>query len=537
MCKTCATPSAVSFTLPRFRCTVIGTIGLALGLNAALFTIFNAYVLRPLSVHDPYSLYRIRYRTREGGRPVSPLGFDALRKGNPAFPNVLAWSRMVTRANGYGVIGAQVSDNYLEMLGVGTQLGRPLLSGDGNVVVLSDVGWKAKFAADPAIIGKRVNLLGNSYEIVGVARPGFSGLNEFVLDFWIPLIPSGPQVPKYVDIVGRIAPDMTSEQASAALAGWAKQTTEDLPEAERGVSGSLEHAATSIPISPKRVLGFLPLMFAFLLVLVIACANVANMMLARGMARQREIGVRLSLGAGRFRLVRQLLTESLLLALPAAIAGLMISRTLLRYTQEILYATAPASYMQMFHVLPLAPDSRVFLFILAMAMAATLFFGLAPALQATRPGVMFAVRGDFGGNVRPVRLRNAMVVSQVTVCVFLLICSGILLRAGRKIQQTDVRLSTERVLDVYVRTDSRAKVAAQLALEPWVDSVATVWRAPLMGPLRMIPVAAWNSTTLVGAGYNFVSPEYFAVYGIPVVRGRNFSSDESRTEAAVAIRQ
>ena len=279
-------------------------------------------------------------------------------------------------------------------------------------------------------------------------------------------------------------------------------------------------------------------MFAFLLVLVIACANVANMMLARGMARQREIGVRLSLGAGRFRLVRQLLTESaLLLALPAAIAGLIISRALLRYTQEILYATAPASYMQMFHVLPLAPDSRVFLFILATATAATLFFGLAPALQATRPGVMFAVRGDFGGDVRPARLRNAMVVSQVTVCVFLLICSGILLRAGRKIQQTDVRLSTERVLDVYVRTDSRAKVAAQLALEPWVESVATVWRAPLMGPLRMIPVAAGNSTSLIGAGYNFVSPEYFSVYGVPIVRGRIFISDESRSDAAVAIVQ
>ena len=203
---------------------MIGTIGLALGLNAALFTIFNAYVLRPLSVHDPYSLYRIRYKNRDGGRAVSPQQFDALRKANPAFPNVLAWSRMVTRANGYGVIGAQVSDNFFEMLGVGTQLGRPLLLGDANVVVLSDVGWKAKFGANPAIIGKRVDLLGNSYEIVGVARPGFSGLNEFVLDFWIPLISSGPQAPKYVDVVGRLRPDMTREQAIAATSVVGQET-------------------------------------------------------------------------------------------------------------------------------------------------------------------------------------------------------------------------------------------------------------------------------------------------------------------------
>jgi predicted permease len=518
---------------PAFALTVIGTIGLALGLNTTLFTIFNAYVLRPLEVRDPYSLYQFTWTTKDGDfHQLKPAEFEAFRRRNPVFSDVMASTGTVTRAAGRHLLVNQVSTNTFAMLGIDANIGRPLLPGDSGVLVVSDTTWKNKFGSDPQIVGTKLEILGGSFEIVGVARPEFTGLSDSPPDVWIPLLTSGPEAASRLTVVGRLKPNVTPQQAKAALAVWARQATADLPESERASTVRLESAATSIHWNRKMTAVFAPLLAAFGLVLVIACANVANMMLARAMARQREIGARLSLGAGRARLIRQLLTESFLLAIPAALAGLLISQATIRFIEDLLFRTMPPILVELFHPVALTPDIRVFLFILGAAAASTVLSGLVPAIQATRPGLLYATRGDFSADFHPARLRNALVVSQVTVCVLLLICSGVLLRASRRLQESDVRLIAEGVLEIEFYANL-AKIADRLDREPWVESAGSAWRTPLMGPLRTIPVAP--GADFVRAGYNFVSPRYFPTFRIPLVRGRNFSLEESRSGAPVVI--
>jgi predicted permease len=402
--------------------------------------------------------------------------------------------------------------------------------------VLSDLAWRGKYAANPRILGKNIEVLGATYEVVGIARPEFTGLAQVPPDFWIPLITTGPSALEIGRMVGRLKPGMSPEQAQAALAVWARRATADLPESERSTGVYLRSAATSIHITePGFLTSVAPIAIAFGLVLLIACANVANMMLARAMARQREIGVRLSLGAGRGRLVRQLLTESLLLSLPSAAAGILVSQAAIRATPALLLRTAPSIWRQIFRLVPLETDVRVFLFVFAAAVVSTLLFGLAPAIQATRPGLMYATRGDFSADVRPSRLRSALVAGQITVCVLLLICSGILLRTGLKLQASDVRMTTDGVVDIQFDDHISAKLADRLQQKPGVDSIAAAWRPPLTGSLRTIPVLLDVHAALRRVGYNFVAPEYFNVFRVPVLRGRNFTPEESASEAPVAI--
>jgi predicted permease len=488
-------------------------------------------------VRNPYSLYEFTWIAKHGdGHGFQPKDFEAFRRSNPAFSDALLFRMVVTRANGRPLVGQIVSDNAFPMLGAEAAMGRTLLPGDDRALVLADTAWKTKFGGDSGILGKKLAILGDSYEIVGIALPGFNGIGPAPADFWIPTITTGPQASEPAKVIGRLKPNLTLEQAKASLTVWSGQATADLPAARRVAQVRLESAATSFRINKELFAIATPIVVAFGLVLLIACANVANLMLARAMARQREIGVRLSLGAGRVRLIRQLLTESLLLSIPAALGGIVISQATIRYTQKLLVETAPPTYMQIFRLIPLEMDFRVFLFVFAAAVGSTLLFGLAPAIQATRPGLMYATRGDFSADARPARLRSALVVSQVTVCVLLLTCSGVLLHTGLKLQATDVRLAVEGVLDVHDNDGLvDCKLADRLRLEPWVQSVATAWRAPLYGPWRTIPVSPQAHGELVRGGYDFVSPEYFDVFRIPLLRGRNFTTEESRSESAVAI--
>ncbi len=488
-------------------------------------------------MRDPYSLYEFAWIAKNGDWHEFHLkDFEEFRRGNPAFSDALLYRMIITRTDGRQMVGVIVSANAFKMLGTEAALGRALLPGDDRTLVLSDAAWKNKFAGDGGILGKKLDILGDSYEIVGIARPEFNRFNAAAPDFWVPPITTGPQAGETGRVIGRLKPNLTLEQARASLEVWSRQATADLPEPRRATHVHLESAATSIPMNKELLAFATPIVVAFGLVLLIACANIANLMLARAMARQREIGVRLSLGAGRVRLIRQLLTESLLLSIPAALAGVAISQATIHFTQKLLLETAPPTYMQIFRLVALEPDFRVFLFVFAAAVGSTLFFGLAPAIQATRPGLMYATRGDFSSDVRPARLRNALVVSQVTVCVLLLTCSGVLLHTGLKLQASDVRLAVDGVLDVHSNEaviDS--KLADRLRQEPWVESVAVAWRAPLYGPWRTIPVSPRAQGELVRAGYDFVSPEYFDAFRIPLLRGRNFTAEESRSEAAVAI--
>ena len=205
-----------------------------------------------------------------------------------------------------------------------------------------------------------------------------------------------------------------------------------------------------------QLAALVPVGIVFFLVLLSACANVANMMLARAMSRQREIGIRLSLGAARGRLIRQLLTESILLAIPAAAVAFAVSQAFIELGLWLMFATIPAAFLDQAGVLSPSADIHVFWFMIGAALVVALMFGLAPAVQATRLDVMQAARGDFSSEFRPTRLRNALVIAQVAVCGFLLICSGILLRRANHLESLDPGMHTHDVAEIYVREKSRA---------------------------------------------------------------------------------
>ena len=205
----------------------------------------------------------------------------------------------------------------------------------------------------------------------------------------------GLPAPESLALVGRLEPGVGAPRAQAMLTSWAQRMTANRPETERATGVVMWPHATSVPLSPQALLVLSPIIAAFGLILLIACANVANMMLARAMARQREIGIRLSLGAARGRLIRQLLTESVLLALPGALAGFLISQMAITAGLRIMLATLPPEFADFIRVTRLDPDVRVLAFMMAAAVISALLFGLAPAIQATRPNVVQVARGDF----------------------------------------------------------------------------------------------------------------------------------------------
>jgi predicted permease len=538
---------------PNFALTVVATIALGLGVVTALFTVLNAFYLRPIAVHDPHSLYEIFWMDRTGeGHDFSWPEYREFLRENPALSEAFAYRRAEARLDGRNLSGILVTAEYFRMLGVDAALGRTLLPEDYSapgrepVVVLSYSAWKNQFASSADIVGKKILLRGYPFEVVGVAPAGFKGLAARPTDFWAPLTMSarfdsgpdlfGPERPGVLGIVGRLKPGFSVRQARSGVTVWAQRFTANRPNSEKAMAAFFVSRATTKPFNPKNAAMFSIVLAAFAVVLLIGCTNVANLMLSRAVGRQREIGVRLSLGATRSRLIRQLLTESILLALPAAAVGFVLSRIIIGLCVRVMSATLPpgiaADVLTRIPWLPL--DLRVFGFGLTAALVAAILFGLAPALQATRIHIMQAARGDFSSEFRPGRLRNSLVVGQITVCVLLLITAAILLRGIKRMQTLDSGLSTRDNIEMSVEEQFRARVLERLSSDPLVQMLAAAENAPVDRKSTVPVMPAQGGATLQIAS-NKVSPEYFTVFEIPIVRGRNFSAEESRTAAPTAI--
>lgn len=538
---------------PVFSVTVVGTIALALGLNTTAFTIFDAYVLRPLAVRDPGSLFKITWTDHAGSvRNFSWRDYQTLRDDRDAFSEALGLRFVFTRLDSTPAYGQLVTGNYFTVLGVGAALGRTLLPSDATtpggppVVVLSHAAWQSRFGGDSSVLGRTIRVRGHALRVIGVAAHGFGGLVETPLDFWAPLTINDVLFPddslfgskdgELLQIIGRLRSGLTVGQGEAWVTSWMRGRRFEARNRDRPVGSTLDPRATAMPLTPEFALFFSPIAAAFLLVLLIACADVANMMLARGMARQREIGIRLSLGAARSRLIAQLLTESVLLALPAALLGFAISRFTIHGGVQLMFATLPAEIAPYMRVMDLTPDTRVFLFMLMAAIGSALLFGLAPAVQSTRPSVVQATRGDFDNALRPQRLRNALVVGQITVCVLLLICAGIMLRGVGRLQQLDIGFRTQGVvrLDLQERPGVRDAVLSALRVRPDVRLLAAASDPPFGRRFPVVP-ALDSDGRARATFYDFVTGSYFPLLEIPIVRGRGFTDEEERSGAPVAI--
>jgi len=533
-----------------FTATTVLTLAVGLGLVTVVFTIFDAYVLRPFAVRDPYSLHVLGWESKDSqGWRFSWREFQELRGRTDLFDDVSAERTQFVFSGGRQLSAGFVSGNYFEMLGARVSQGRPLADfdvkapGSNAVAVLSDQAWTRLFNRDLGAIGKTIELNRASLVIVGIMRPEFSGLDDSPRDVWVPLTMHqavakvdlfGPDQPREMVLTGRLRRGVTATQAQAALTPYMTRVSGR----SDAVHASVLLRATPAPFSLEMIAILSPVFTAFGLVLVAACANVSNVMLARANGRHREIGVRLSLGASRGRVVRLLLTEGVMIAGLAGVAGLALAAITLSTGLALFVAMLPSSVAAMIRVVPLEFDYRVFLFAAAASAATALLFALVPALQATRGTLTHALRGEAGGAVRTSTLRNMLVTSQVTVSLVILIASATLVRNGWTLNNVDLGLETNGVVSVNQQERTGLlipRAAAVLAADPRVEMVAVANTNPLFEQSRQTLVTPAGSASAVATRYTFVSPEYFPILHIPIVRGREFRADEAASEARVGI--
>ena len=540
---------------PLFALTAALSIAIGVGATTTIFTIANALLLRAApGVAEPGRLVDVVPATRgHFGITLSPYGvYEDIRARVTTLEDVYAYqlepqSRSLRGRDGAErVFTAIVSGNYFEALGVPAALGRVFSddepAADERPIVLSHDFWVRRFTSDPAVIGREVHLNGQPFVVAGVAREGFRGMSVAAPDLWVPADADTAQLM----IGARLKPGVGRGQASAELQAVGRTLAGERP----GRFGDIDWSAAAASPLPAALRGVAAAFIALLmtlvaLVLAIACANVAGVLLARATARRREIAVRVAIGAGRARLVRQLITETSLLFAIGAAGGVALARVL----TALLLATLPAFPVPISLSLPL--DARVLAFALGVSLIAALLSGLAPALHASKADVVTALKDESQGPADRLRLRHAFVIAQVAFSILLVVAAGLLGRALGRVtsvaQGFDPRGVAAASVDLgmagYSAAAARqfaAEVADRLRRLPGVEAAAVADRAP-GGPLqtevalrrRGEPEPAGPSS--VPASWTFVEPGYFSTLRIPLVAGRDFTPTDRAVAPPVAI--
>jgi putative ABC transport system permease protein len=536
---------------PLFACSVSATIGLGLGILCSGFTVINGLMLRPIDLPQARSLYALSWDTATvTGHRFQLSDFEALRDAMPFFSGLAATTDAPITQDGVQRVAKLVTGNYFQVLRGRVQLGRGLTPADAPapggsaVVVLSDGIWRVRYGADPHIVGKEIVLGPGRFVVVGVTPPGFGLPEDDGVAFWAPLTmarvfgvadPWSGSSDVLLSVVGRLRDNATDVQVRTWLDAWLRQRFASDTEAAP-LNVRVESRARRVPITGAILTLFILFVSSLSLVLLVACANVMNLMLARGFGRQREIAVRLSLGATRMRIARQLVIESLVLSVPAALCGLAMAYATARALPEILAGSLPIGAVPMRETfIPLDPDARVLTVLGLAAIAAAVFVSFVPALRVTRANLVRASKGEAALDTRGSRLRTSLVALQIGACVLFIVIATGLIEESTSLASSNTGLSYELVSSVRVPPRLREAVAVRLATDPSVDRVAAAWRAPLVGPLPTIDIVASETHIQRAAGFMVVSPEYFPVFGVRVVQGRAFTKQEADDGAPVAL--
>jgi predicted permease len=534
---------------PLAATTIMATVALGLGLVTVAFTFLNTFLFRVDHVRDVHEMYAVeRPHTAAGGRyRFTYAEYEALARETGVFSGTIAMLPDIdSRVDGRMMAGTLVSGNFFDVLGVRATLGRTLTTSDDAerggepAVVLSHRGWDQHFARDPGVLGRTLLLSGIHFTVVGVMPEGFRGLVIGAPDYWMPISFLGQVRPAHagredsagVEIVGRLAGGVSREQALAELLVWSARA-ESVGTEDRSRAGlRLTPRPGTVPQPLEALAVVAPLFIAFGLILLIACANVANLLLARGFARQREIGIRLATGASRGRIISQLLTESLLLALGSAALAFVVSRIVLASLIYAFLTTMPPDLGDIRLAVPPA-DWRVAVFLLLGALLSTLAFALAPAFQATRLELVRAIRGDVLRDARPGRTRSVLVAVQVTASVLLLICSAVFLRSALSAATVDPGIRTGDTVSIRLTSESLRQAALDVVRrQPSVTAIAASWPEAVGEPRAAF---AEGPRGRLAVAYKFVSPEYFEVLGIAIIHGRGFTAHERSSSAPVAV--
>lgn len=587
---------------PGFTAIAVVTLALGISVNTAVFTAFDALALRPLPVKDPGRLVSM-FRTAPGnarGRFPYP-DYVYFRDHCKSFSDVslFAFGMALTssdlpptgpeaRSRLAGAVGFQlpqllqgsaqpviaifVSGNYFQMLGAVPLRGRLLIPEDDQpgsppAVVMSGNFWQRQFHSDPNVVGSVLHLNGVPFTVVGVTPVDYMGTLPNVPSLWAPVAAkvrlgglTAGDLENRLLIAGmpaaRLKSGVSLSDAQAELDVLAAQLRTAHPEEEKNTGVLLlqdRNNASMLEPEDWALVG--AAMSAVGLLLLIACANVASLLLARAAARRKEIAVRLAIGASRGRLLRQLLTESILIALFAGAIGLPLAGWLLHLLIVEIASTLPTAWGTI--ALEVSPDVRIFCYALLVSFAAGIAFGLAPALQASKPDMNSALKGEataFGRRLSRTRLRGVLIASQMAACLVLLISSALLLRGSQRALKVDAGYESRHVLwleiinpaNLHYPQSRMLQVNRDLILAiaglPGVRSVTQASRDPMNG-IRWVPVAPADVATsssaqenqLMGAGYSFVTPNYFDTLSIPIVRGRVFTTGEAEGQEPVVV--
>jgi macrolide transport system ATP-binding/permease protein len=568
---------------PGFALIAVITLALGIGVNTALFTGFN-FLLRPKPVKDPDTVVKLRYESerREGVRNEESFSFpdySYFRDHTKVCSDLIAQQdekfllgEKTPGAEPEEIRGSFVSDNYLSMLGGDTGLGHFFTADENSVpgrdavVVLSHHFWQRRFAGDSQILGRSLQLNGKPFTVIGVTGPAFVGLKYEVPDIWVPLMMRGTMPTVYFEeiaverrdwfggqqfewltLYARLKPGKTFGEARAEMALMHSQLAQANPAPER--KRNVTVTSISEFQGDNEIWGLMAMVLgASLLVLLIACSNIANMLLARSAARQKEIGVRLCLGASRWRLIRQLLTESFLLAAVGGSAGVLLawwSLDLLLAWALTHYGGSDASRL----AFDLSPDMRVLAFALLLSLVSGIAFGLAPALRATRSDLITVVKEEgasLSGRASRSWLRSALVVSQVSLCLVLLVPAGLLLRGLQRVLATNPGFETKNVILVsyslelsgYDATRARLlqqQLMARLAALPGVQAVSLDRSFGGRAAITLLDSPGTSPTQFDGAPFEGIPANYLDTVGIPIVQGRAFTAEEVDAKAPVVI--
>ncbi|MGI9088861.1 MAG: ABC transporter permease [Chthoniobacterales bacterium] len=553
---------------PGFAALAIISMALGIGANTSIFSLIDTVLLRPLAVKDPGRITEI-YGTLHNGADAtlqSYLNYKEYRDRNTVFSGLCAYRVVVTSLSHAGanqrIWGYVVSGNYFKVMGVKPALGRDFLPEEDAtpqshpVTILSYASWERRFGSDPAIIGKTVSLNARQFTVVGIAPKGFVGTEvAFAPEMFVPTMMASTIEPNstYLEhrdsdnmfVVGRLKPGISKKQAQASLETLTAQMAKDYPEnVGRGVR--LMSPGLFLPEIRDSVYAFGAVLTAVgALVLLLACVNLANLLLARSAERRKEIAVRLAVGASRPRLVRQLLTESLLISLAGGLAGTFLAA----FINSAVRAIQLPSDIQL--VFDLRTDWRVLTFTLVLSVATGILFSLIPALQSSRPQLVPALKDETSmAGFRRSRLRNGLVVIQVALSLILLVSAGLIVRSLRAAQgmrpgfnpENAVALSFDVALQGYDEAKGRAfqqRVLEQARGLSGVQVAALTDYVPLGLNYNSSGIYIEGAEATSTANFPLAvpietTPGYFEAMGIPL-RGRDFTFAENKKESRVAI--
>ena len=554
---------------PGFTAIAIVTLALGIGANTAIFSLVNTVLLRPLPVPHPEELTEV-YGTFHNGADYtiqSYLNYKDYRDRNDVFSGLIAYRfapmSISHESRNERIWGYLVSGNYFDVLGVQPFLGRYFTPEEDRtpgaypLAVISYGCWQKRFASDRGIVGRALSLNGRTFTVIGVAPQGFNGTEvAYGPEIFVPMAMAHEVEPgsnwlesrdsDNLFVVGRLKPGVTTAQAEKALAAITFQLAKEYPHENEGRGVRLLTPGLFIPDIRNSVISFSSVLMGVVgLVLLLACVNLANLLLARATERRKELAIRLAMGASRARIVRQLVTESVLLSLAGGFGGLLLAAWINKLVTSIKLPTDIAL------IFDLRLDWRVLSFALVVSLATGVIFSLLPALQSSNPELVPALKDDSSlSGFRRSRLRNSLVVVQVAVSLVLLVCAGLVVRSLQVAQKTRpgftpenaVALSFDLGLQGYAEEKGRAfqrQLIERTQTIPGVRSVALTSTVPLTLDYSYTSIyvegqAITSTSELPVAVPNVISPNYFHTMEIPL-RGRDYIERDDKEESRVAI--